>query len=318
MKIISYLEAIREAIIESMQENETMFIMGQDIGWRGGVFGIEKGLIEMFPGRVIDTPISELAIAGAAYGASITGATVCAIFMYSDFSLLGMDQIINSAAKSRYIFGGQTSVPVVFRMSSGSGRQMAAQHSQSLEALYGNVPGLKIIMPSTPNDAKGLLKSAFIDKNPIIFLEHRLLYDVKAEIEEGKNNYIPIGLADIKRDGNDITVVATAFMVQRALKVAEEMRNNGISIEVIDPRTIKPLDKKTIIESIKKTGKLVIVHEAPLLFGIGAEISAMINEEGFDYLDSPIIRVAGKECPIPYNKTLEYNAIPTEEDIKKE
>ncbi len=202
-------------------------------------------------------------------------------------------------------------------MSFGSGRHQAAQHSQCLEVLYANIPGLKVIMPSTPNDAKGLLKTALEDKNPIVFLEHRLLYSVKGEVAESDNDSIPIGVADIKRNGKDITVVATATMVSKSLEVAEKFSERNISIEVIDPRTIKPLDKKTIIDSVKKTGKLLIVHEAPLMYGMGGEIASIASEECFEYLDAPIVRLGAKECPIPYNKNLEANAIPTIEDIEK-
>ena len=316
MRVITYSEALREAIIEEMKKTPLMFLIGEDIGWRGGVFGVTKELINIFPGRVIDTPISESAIAGAAYGAAITGATAVAEIMYSDFSFIAMDQIINSSAKSRYMFGGQATVPVVFRMSSGSGRQQAAQHSQSLEALYGNIPGLKIIMPSTPYDAKGLLKSSLNDKNPIVFLEHRTLYFKKGEVPE-EEYYIPIGKADIKKEGKDLTVVSSSAMVLKALNVADELEKEGISIEVIDLRTIKPLDKEAILKSVKKTGKIIIIHEAPKIYGAGGEIAGIVAEEGYNYLKAPIVRVGGKECPIPYNKVLEAAAIPSEIDIKE-
>jgi pyruvate dehydrogenase E1 component beta subunit len=316
MREITYSEALREAIIEEMKKDPFLFIIGEDIGWRGGVFGVTKDLINMFPGRIIDTPISESAIAGAAYGAAITGSTAIAEIMYSDFSFIAMDQIINSSAKSRYMSGGQVTVPVIFRMSSGSGKQQAAQHSQSLEALYSNIPGLKVIMPSTPYDAKGLLKSAINDNNPIVFLEHRTLYFKKGAVPE-EEYYIPIGKADIKREGENITLIASSAMVQKALNVSEELIRDGISVEVIDLRTIKPLDNDTIIKSLKKTGKLIIVHEAPKSFGPGGEIASIVAEECFDYLKVPIIRVGGKECPIPYNRALEVAAIPSEVEIKE-
>jgi pyruvate dehydrogenase E1 component beta subunit len=316
MKLMTYSQALREALIEKLEEDPNFFVIGEDIGIRGGVFGVTKDLVDQYPGRIIDTPISESAIAGAAYGGSITGCTVCAEIMYADFSFIAMDQIINSAAKSRYMFGGQACVPVVFRMSFGSGRHQAAQHSQCLEALFANIPGLKVIMPSTPNDAKGLLKSALTDNNPIIFLEHRMLYNTKGEVSDDCDGFIPIGVGDIKKKGDDITIIAIASMVNRVLEVSDILDEKGVSSEVIDPRTIKPLDKKIILDSVTKTGKLVIVHEAPLLYGIGGEIASMVTEECFDYLDAPIIRVGGKECPIPYNKDLEAQAIPTIEDIK--
>lgn len=315
MRNITYSEAVREALVEEMTKDPNLFLIGEDIGWRGGVFKATKDLYHMFPNRVMDTPISESAIAGVAYGAAITGSKVCAEIMYMDFSFLAMDQIINSAAKSRYMFGGQAKVPVVYRMPCGSGRQQAAQHSQNLEVLYAHIPGLKVIMPSTPYDAKGLLKSALNDYNPIVFVEHKALYFVEGEVPEGEY-YIPIGVADIKKSGTDITVIATSSMVPRALTAAEAMEKGGVSVEVIDPRTIRPLDKEAILESLQKTGRLVIVHEAPTTYGMGAEIAALAVREGFDFLDAPVIRIGGKECPIPYNRTLEANAIPTEKDIR--
>lgn len=315
MRKITYCEALREALIEEMRKDPTLFLIGEDIGWRGGAFTVTRGLYRMFPNRVKDTPISESAIAGAAYGAAITGVRVCAEIMYMDFSFIAMDQIMNSAAKSRYMFGGQAKVPVVYRMPCGSGKQQAAQHSQNLEVLYAHIPGLKVIMPSTPYDAKGLLKSALNDYNPIVFVEHKALYFKKGEVPEDEY-FIPIGVAEVKKLGKDVTVVATSSMVPRALAVAKEMDKERISVEVIDPRTIRPLDKKTILKSIEKTGKLVIVHEAPVTYGIGGEIAALAVEQGFDFLDAPVTRVGGKDCPIPYNRTLEANAIPTEKDIK--
>ncbi len=315
MRKITYSEAVREALLEEMTKDPRLFLIGEDIGWRGGVFKATHGLYRMFPNRVIDTPISESAIAGAAYGAAICGSKVCAEIMYMDFSFLAMDQIINSAAKSRYMFGGQAKIPVVYRMPCGSGRQQAAQHSQNLEVLYANIPGLKVIMPSTPYDAKGLLKSALNDYNPIVFVEHKSLYFIKGEVPEDEY-YIPIGLADVKKAGNDLTLVATSSMVLRSMTLAEEMEKEGISVEVIDPRTIRPLDKKLILESLQKTGRLVIVHEAPTTYGMGAEVAALAAGEGFDFLNAPVVRVGGKECPMPYNRRLETCAIPTENDIR--
>lgn len=316
MRQLTYSEALREAIIEEMKKDPLLFLIGEDIGWRGGVFGVTKDLINIFPGRVIDTPISESAITGAAYGASITGSSAIAEIMYSDFSFIAMDQIINSAAKCRYMSGGQAAAPVVFRMSSGSGKQQAAQHSQSLEGLYGNIPGLKVIMPSTPYDAKGLLKSAIKDKNPVVFLEPRVLYFQKGEVPED-DYYIPIGKADIKKEGSDISVIASAAMVQKVLNVSEDLSKEKISVEVIDLRTIKPIDRDLIVKSVKKTGKAVVVHEAPEIYGPGGEVVSIIMEECFKNLKAPVARVAGKECPIPYNRTLEAAAIPTESEIKE-
>lgn len=315
MRLITYAEAIREAIREEMRKDPNMFVIGEDVAFRGGAFTVTKDLYKEFPDRMIDTPISESAIAGAAYGAAITGSKAIAEFMYADFSFIGMDQILNSAAKSRYMFGGQATIPVVYRLPGGGGRQNAAQHSQSLEALYANIPGLKVIMPSTPYDAKGLMKAALNDKNPIIFVEHKVLYFTKSEVPE-EEYVIPIGKGDVKRRGEDVTVVATSAMVPKALKAAEKLSGQGISVEVIDPRTIKPLDTELIVNSVKKTGRLVVVHEAPKSFGIGAEIVAEITEQAFDYLNATPLRVGGKEAPLPYNRKLEAAVIPAEEDIE--
>ncbi|CEP67363.1 Thiamin diphosphate-binding fold [Moorella glycerini] len=315
MRQITMAEAINEALREEMRKDPNMFILGEEIGLRGGAFTCTKGLMEEFPGRVLDTPISESAIAGAAYGAALSGTKAVAEFMFSDFSFIAMDQIINSAAKSRYMFGGQATIPVVFRMSSGSGRQQAAQHSQSLEVLYAHIPGLKVIMPSTPYDAKGLLKAAINDYNPVVFLEPRVLYFKKGEVPEQEYT-IPIGKGDIKRSGEDVTVVATGVMVERSLAVAEKLAREGISVEVIDPRTIRPLDTELIVASVKKTGRLIVVHEAPRTYGMAGEIIALVMEQAFDYLNAPPQRVAGHDVPIPYNRNLEKLAIPLEEDIE--
>ena len=315
MRKITYAQAIREALSEEMAKDPRMFLIGEDIGERGGAFTVTEGLCERFPNRVIDTPISESSIAGAAYGAAVAGAKVCAEIMYMDFSFLAMDQIINSAAKARYMTGGQAKVPVVYRMPGGIGHQQAAQHSQNLEVLYAHIPGLKVIIPSTPFDAKGLLKSALNDSNPIVFVEHKRLYFIEGVVPE-EEYYLPIGVGDIKKPGNDITVVATSSMVSKCLTIAEEMETEGIKVEVVDPRTIRPLDKEMILGSLKKTARLVIVHEAPTMYGLGAEIAALAAGEGFDFLDAPVVRVGGKECPIPYNRTLEEHAMPTQKDIR--
>jgi pyruvate dehydrogenase E1 component beta subunit len=308
-------EAIAEALREEMIRDPYMFVLGEDVGLRGGAFTCTKGLLELFPGRVFDTPISESAIAGAAYGASLCGSKAVAEIMYSDFSFIAMDQIINSAAKSRYMFGGQAKIPVVYRMSSGSGRQQAAQHSQSLEVLYANIPGLKVIMPSTPYDAKGLLKAAVNDNNPIIFLEHRLLYFKKGDVPE-EEYVIPIGKGEIKRSGKDVTVIATGVMVERALAAATKLAEANISSEVIDLRTIKPLDSQLVIDSVKKTGRLVVVHEAPRSYGSAGELIALVVEQAFDYLNASPRRVTGHDVPTPYNRDLEILAIPSQEDIE--
>lgn len=316
MRQITYAEAIREALAEEMRKDPHMFVIGEDVAFRGGAFTVTKGLYKEFPDRIIDTPISESAIAGAAYGAAITGSKAVAEFMYSDFSFIGMDQIINSAAKSRYMFGGQAAIPVVYRLPGGGGRQNAAQHSQSLEVLFAHIPGLKVVMPSTPYDAKGLMKASLNDKNPVVFIEHKVLYSVKGDVPEEEYS-VPIGKAEVKRQGKDVTVVATSLMVHRALAAADRLGNRGISIEVIDPRTIKPLDTECIINSVKKTGRLVVVHEAPRTYGMAGEIIASVSEEAFDYFNAPPLRVGGKDVPMPYNRGLEASAIPSEEDIER-
>ena len=313
---ITYLESVREAMSQEMRENEDVFILGEDIGVYGGAFGVTRGMIEEFgPERVRNTPISEAAIAGAAVGSALTGMRPILELQFSDFITIAMDQIVNQAAKTRYMFGGKGKVPMVLRTPAGSGTGAAAQHSQSLEAWMAHIPGLKVVQPSTAYDVKGLLKAAMDDDNPVIFYEHKLLYKTSSNVPE-ESYKIELGKADIKREGTDVTIVATAIMVHKALEAAEVLEKDGISAEVIDPRTIVPLDKETIIESVKKTGKLIVVHEAVKRGGIGGEIVGVIAEsEAFDYLDAPIIRLGGKEVPIPYNPNLEKAAIPQVPDI---
>ncbi|MEZ0239722.1 MAG: alpha-ketoacid dehydrogenase subunit beta, partial [Chloroflexota bacterium] len=267
------------------------------------------------PDRVRDTPISEAAIAGAAIGAALGGLRPVAEFQFFDFILLAMDQLVNQAAKIRYMFGGTVSVPLVVRGPAGSGTGAAAQHSQSLEALFTHIPGLKVVAPSTPADAKGLLTAAMRDPNPVVFVEHKLLYKTKGEVPDGEH-VIPLGLADVKRPGRDVTVVATQIMVPRALAAAETLAAEGIEVEVVDPRTLSPLDQPTIEASVGRTGRLVVVHEAVKTGGIGAEIAAAVaGGAAFDYLEAPIVRLAGLPVPIPYNKDLERCAVPQEDDI---
>lgn len=313
---ITYLEAVREAMSQEMRNNPDVFILGEDIGVYGGAFGVTRGMIEEFgPDRVRNTPISEAAIAGAAVGAALTGMRPILELQFSDFITIAMDQMVNQAAKTRYMFGGKGKVPMVLRTPAGSGTGAAAQHSQSLEAWMAHIPGLKVVQPSTAYDVKGLLKAAMDDDNPVIFYEHKLLYKTSSEVPEEQYS-IEIGKADIKREGTDVTVVATAIMVHKALEAAAILEKEGISVEVVDPRTIVPLDKETIINSVKKTGRLIVVHEAVRRGGIGGEIASMVAEsEAFDYLDAPIKRLGGKEVPIPYNPTLEKAAIPQVPDI---
>jgi len=316
MKTLTYAEAVREALQEEFLRDENVVLFGEDVGCHGGAFGVTKGLWEEFGNKqIFDTPLSEAAIAGTAVGSAVTGLRPIAEIMYGDFVTIAMDQIVNQAAKMRYMFGGKAKLPLVIRTPAGGGRGNAAQHSQSLEAWFINIPGLKVVMPSTPADVKGLLKTSIRDDNPVIFLEHKLLYgSVRDEVPEGEN-LISLGQGDIKKQGEDVTVVATSMMVHKALKAANILAQEGISIEVVDPRTLFPLDKEIIINSVKKTGRLVVVHEAPATGGFGAEIVARVVSEAFDYLDAPPQRVGALHCPIPYELELEAEVIPDEQDI---
>jgi acetoin:2,6-dichlorophenolindophenol oxidoreductase subunit beta len=281
----------------------------------GGVFGVTKGLVEDFgPDRVRDTPISEEIIAASAVGAAATGTRPVAEIMYVDFIGLAMEPIVNQAAKMRYMFGGKITLPLVIRAQQGAGRGNAAQHSQSLEAWFAHVPGLKVVLPSTPADAKGLLKTAIRDDNPVIFLEHKVLYFIKGAVPEGEYT-IPFGVADVKREGTDVTVVGLHTQVLEALKAADELANEGVSVEVIDPRTVSPLDVDTIVNSVKKTGRLVVSHQAAEQGGVGGEIIARVVDAAFDYLDAPPQRVCGKNVPMPYAQSLERVALPYHDDI---
>lgn len=316
MREITYLEAVKEAMSQLMRENEDVFLLGEDIGVYGGAFGVTRGMIEEFgPERIRNTPISESAIAGAAVGAALTGMRPILELQFSDFITIATDQIVNQAAKIRYMYGGKGKVPMVLRTPAGSGTGAAAQHSQSLEAWMAHIPGLKVVQPSTAYDAKGLLRAAVEDDNPVIFYEHKLLYRTKGHVPEEPYT-LPIGKADIKRQGTDVTVVATSIMVHKALEAADALDKDGISIEVIDPRTLVPLDIETIVESVKKTGRLVVVHEAVKRGGFGAEIVSQVMEsEAFDYLDAPVQRLGGAAVPIPYNPLMEKKAVPQVDDI---
>ena len=317
VRTMTYSEALNEALREEMRRDPTVFVMGEDVAvWGGGgVFGVTKGLVEEFgPDRIRDTPISEEIIAAAAVGAAATGTRPVAEIMYVDFIGLAMEPIVNQAAKMRYMFGGKIALPMVIRAQEGAGRGNAAQHSQSLEAWFAHIPGLKVVVPSTPADAKGLLKTAIRDDNPVIFLEHKVLYFTKGEVPEGDYT-IPFGVADVKREGTDVTVVGIHTQVLEALKAAEQLEAEGISVEVIDPRTVSPLDIETIVNSVKKTGRLVVSHQAYEQGGIGGEIITRVVEAAFDYLDAPPQRVCGKNVPIPYAESLEREALPYAEDI---
>jgi pyruvate dehydrogenase E1 component beta subunit len=316
MREISYLEAIREAMTQEMERDPRVFLIGEDIGEYGGAFQVTYGMLEKFgPERVLDTPITELALTGAAVGAALIGMRPIAEIMFMDFTTLASEQLVNQAAKLRFMFGGQSTVPMVLRTPAGSGTGAAEHHSQSFENWFVHVPGLKVVMPSTPYDVKGLLVSSIRDDNPIVFIEHKLLYKTKGDVPEELYE-IPLGKADIKREGKDLTIVATAIMVQKSLEAAEILAEEGIDVEVVDPRTLRPLDTETIINSVKKTGKVLIVHEAVKTGGFGGELAGVIAEsEAFGYLEAPIIRLAGREVPIPYNRNLERAAVPQVEDI---
>ena len=316
MREITYVEAIREALRQEMYRDPNVFLIGEDLGIYGGAFGVTLGLLEEFgPERVRDTPISEGAIAGAAVGAALTGTRPVAEIMFMDFTTLAMEQLVNQAAKTRYMFGGKAKVPMVLRTPAGSGTGAAAQHSQSLEAWFVHTPGLKVVMPSMPYDAKGLLISSIREDNPVIFVEQKLLYRTKGPVPEEPYT-VPLSVAEVKRQGRDITIVATGVMVVRSLAAAEKLAKEGIEVEVVDPRTLKPYDAETITKSVIKTGRVLIVHEACKTCGFGAEISAMISEgPAFMHLNAPIRRLAGLDIPIPYNRTLEYHTVPHEENI---
>jgi pyruvate dehydrogenase E1 component beta subunit len=316
-RVLTYAEALNEALREEMRRDPTVFVFGEDVAvWGGGgIFGVTKGLVEEFgPERVRDTPISEEAIAALAVGAAATGTRPVAEIMYADFMGLAMEPLTNQAAKMRYMFGGKITLPMVIRAQQGGGRGNAAQHSQSLEAWFAHIPGLKVCVPSTPYDAEGLLKSAIRDDNPVVFLEHKVLYFTKGPVPQEEYT-VPLGVADVKREGTDVTVVGLQVLVNYALEAAEELAAEGISVEVVDPRTVSPLDVDTIVNSVKKTGRLVIAHQAYEQGGIGAEIAARVQDAAFDYLDAPIQRVAGKNVPIPYSEVLERAALPGKEEV---
>ncbi|MER3426530.1 MAG: pyruvate dehydrogenase complex E1 component subunit beta [Pyrinomonas sp.] len=311
MPVLTMREALNQALREEMRRDESVFLMGEEVGAYEGAYKVSKGLLAEFgPKRVIDTPISELGFAGLGVGAAMVGLRPVIEFMTFNFSILATDQIINSAAKMLYMSGGQFKVPIVFRGPNGSAYQVSSQHSQALESWYAHFPGLKVVMPSTPADAKGLLKSAIRDDDPVIFMEQERLYGTKGEVPEDEDFIIPLGVADIKREGTDVTIVARSLMVPVALRAAEELEKQGISCEVIDPRTIRPLDIDAIVKSVQKTNRIVIAEESHPFCGVGAEISAEVVERAFDYLDAPPRRVSGADAPMPYAKNLESLAIP--------
>ncbi|HEL0647532.1 TPA: alpha-ketoacid dehydrogenase subunit beta [Streptococcus equi subsp. zooepidemicus] len=317
-KLMALREAINLAMTEEMRKDDTIYLMGEDVGVYGGDFGTSVGMIEEFGAkRVKDTPISEAAIAGAAIGSAITGLRPIVDLTFMDFITIALDAIVNNGAKNNYMFGGGLITPATFRVASGSGIGSAAQHSQSLEAWLTHIPGIKVVAPGNANEAKGLLKSAIRDNNIVIFMEPKALYGKKEEVNQDPDFYIPLGKGDIKREGTDVTIVSYGRMLERVLQAAEELAADGINVEVVDPRTLIPLDKELIINSVKKTGKLMLVNDAYKTGGFIGEIAAMVTEsEAFDYLDHPIVRLASEDVPVPYARVLEQAILPDVAKIK--
>lgn len=316
MAVVTMREALNQALKEEMLRDETVFLMGEEVAEYQGAYKVTKGLLEALgPKRVIDTPITELGFAGLGVGAAMVGLRPIVEFMTFNFSILATDQIINSAAKMRYMSGGQFKIPIVFRGPGGSAYQVSSQHSQALESWFAYFPGIKVVMPSTPADAKGLLKTSIRDDDPVIFIEQERMYGHKGEVSDDPDFTIPLGVADVKRPGKDVTIVARSLMVPLALKAAEVLDQQGVSCEVIDPRTIRPLDIDTIVESVKKTNRVVIAEESHPFCGVAAEISTEIMERAFDYLDAPVKRVSAVDVPMPYAKNLEELAIPSVDQI---
>ncbi len=315
MAEMMYREALNRALFEEMRKDPTVFVLGENIGERGGSFKVTEGLFNEFGAeRVIDTPLAEATFTGAAVGAALVGTRPVVDILFVDFTTVPMDAIVNQAAKFEFMSGGQGKVPMVLRTQGGAGNGLAAQHSQSLEALFYHIPGLKVVMPSTPYDAYGLLVSAIRDDQPTIFIEHKLLYMTKGDVPD-EEYLIPFGEADVKKEGSDVTLLTYSYMTLKCLEAAEVLEKEGISVEVVDLRTLKPLDEKLILESARKTGRVIVVHEACKRGGIGGDIAAMIMEEAYDDLDGPVLRVCGLDTSIPYNLELEKVCIPTTEDI---
>jgi pyruvate dehydrogenase E1 component beta subunit len=316
MREISYSEAIREAMCEEMRRDSRVFLMGEDVGTFGGVWGVSQGMLQEFgEQRVRDTAISEIAIIGSALGAAMTGMRPIAEIMFSDFLMCAGDQIANQVAKARFMSGGKANVPLTIRITTGAPGSSAAQHSQSGEAWFMNIPGLKIAVPASPADAKGLLKTAMRGEDPVLFFEHKMLYAAKGPVPEDPDFMVPFGSASVVREGKDVTIIAIEIMVPKALEAADELAEEGIQAEVIDPRTLVPLDKQTLIRSVSKTGRVVIAHEAHKRSGPGAEIAAVLAEDALEYLDAPVVRVAAKNVPLPYSPDLENYVLPGTKDI---
>ena len=317
MPQISYREALNQALREELDRDERVFIMGEEVGYFGGAFKVTDGLLAVYgERRVRDTPISELSFTGAGIGAAMGGLKPVVELMTINFGLLAIDQIVNSAAKIHYMFGGHAKVPIVIRAPQGAGHQLGAQHSQNLEAYFMHCPGLRVVIPATPADAKGLLKTCIRQEDPVIFLEHESLYGVKGEVPDGEH-LVPLGLANVMREGKDVTLISYSKCVYDAMAAAEALENEGIDAEVIDLRTLNPLDLNTIVESVKKTGKAIVIYEGCRTGGAGAEIAAQIYEAAFDHLDAPVERIATLDTPMPYNARLERAALPSAADIVK-
>jgi len=316
MSVKTYAQAIKDVLAEEMRRDKAVFVMGEDIAEQGGIFGCTRGLLQEFgPERVRNTPISENTIVGAGVGAATAGMRPVVELMYMDFAYLAMDQILNQAAKVRYMFGGKAKVPLVVRGQQGIGRGNAGQHSQSVEGMFMNIPGIKVAVPATPADAAGLLRTAIRDDNPILFFEHKALYTTKGDVPDDSEFMIPFGKASVVRSGTDVTIVASLLYAGIALKAAVELEKLGISAEVIDPRTLVPLDMDTIVQSVKKTGRIVTVHEAHRTMGAGTEIALAAVEQAFAYLDAPPIRLGAKPCTLPFNLGLENAVVPQVADI---
>lgn len=312
-----FREAIAEAMREEMHSDDSVFLIGEDVGPSGGIFKCCEGLFEEFgPNRVIDSPIAEAGYIGLSVGAAMTEMRPIAELMFGDFALLAMDQIVNQAAKIRYMTGGQCKVPMTIRLSMGAGRSSAAQHSQSLQAIFAHIPGLKVAIPATPADAKGLLKTAIRDDNPVLFFEDKMMYNDKGSVPDDKEFCIPFGQAEIKREGSDVTLVATSSMVSLSIQAAEKLQAEfSLDVEVVDPRTLVPLDVDTILTSVQKTGYAIVIDEAPKAYGATAEIASLIGELAFDYLDAPVMRIGAADLPIPFSPPLELPTIPDVDGI---
>lgn len=314
-QMITYRDALNQAMREEMRRDPNVFVIGEEVGAYGGAYKVTQGLYEEFgTERVIDTPISEEAIAGCGIGSAMVGLRPVVEMMTVNFALLAMDQIVNHAAKLHYMSGGQVQVPMVIRAAEAAGLQLGAQHSQNLEAWFSHIPGLKVIAPATPADAKGLLKSAIRDNNPVIFLEHEAIYGSKGEVQE-EEYLTPIGVADVKRTGTDVTIITYSRMLLNSMKAADQLAAEGINVEIVDIRTVRPMDTETIINSVKKTHKAIVVEEDWPSMGVGAEVAARIVAGAFDYLDAPVIRITLADVPMPYSKALEQAAIPQPENI---